>query len=147
MEKSGQNLTAKLRKRVIQITALLFMLYAFADITVLQAYCGNETVGIPSYARQLHLEKQISRKTQSSSDEKVVTTFSQLSHQEQSPDAPDSDEECFCCCSHTLHGFNPVKTIKREISPAQATFGSNFSGKSLLSDSHLPLLYQPPKFA
>ena len=130
----------------MQAIALLLVLYAFADMTVLQAYCGNEAVGIPSYARQLQMEKQSSRKIQISRDEKVATTFSELSQPEQTPDAPVSDEECFCCCSHTVHGFSPVKTITRKISPA-AVFGSNFSDKSLLSDSHLPLLYQPPKFA
>ena len=134
------------KRRVARLLALFLVLYAFADMTVLQAYCGNEAVGIPSYARQLQLENQTSKKIQDPSDKKVVTTVSQSSQPEQAPDAPVSDEECFCCCSHTLHGFSPVETIKREISPA-TVFGSNFSDKSLLSDSHLPLLYQPPKFA
>lgn len=146
MQTYRQNPTATWKRRAAQALALLLVLYAFADMTVLQAYCGNEAVGIPSYARQLQMEKQTSRKLQDSSGEKVVTTLSELSQPEQAPDAPVSDEECFCCCSHTLHGFNPVETIRREISPETA-FGSNFSDKSLLSDSHLLLLYQPPKFA
>jgi hypothetical protein len=42
------------------------------------------------------MEKQTSRKLQAAGGEKVESaTVSELSHPEQSPEAPVSDEECF----------------------------------------------------
>jgi hypothetical protein len=119
------------------------VLYALADVTVLQEYCGNETLGIPSYAQQI---QAMNRKVDKTIDSQIVYIGSQPSQEEQTPELPASDEECFFCCSHTTLGFNPIKSVVRVISFAKQS-ESNFSENRLKSDSHLPQLYQPPKFA
>ncbi len=126
-----------------RLVALFFVLYVLADVTVLQEYCGNEALGIPSYAQQIQAKNRMVDKT---TDSQTVSFYSSSSHEEQTPESPASDEECFCCCSHTTLSFNPIKSVVREISPAKQS-ESNFSENSLMSDSHLPQLYLPPKFA
>ena len=126
-----------------RLIALFFVLYALADVTVLQEYCGNETLGIPSYAQQIQAKNRMVDKT---IDSQTVSFYSNSSNEEQTPESPASNEECFCCCSHTILNFNFVKLVLREISPTKQS-ESNFSENRLKSDSHLPQLYQPPKFA
>ena len=123
------------KQRAGRVLAVLFVLYALADISVLQEYCGNEDLGIPSYTQQLQT-KNI----------ETTANISPASHQEQTPDAPASDEDCFCCCSHTLIGFNPTDANSSKILTAKKSV-SNFSLKHQQTENHLSQLYQPPKFA
>jgi hypothetical protein len=122
------------------------VIYAFADVTVLQAYCGNETVGIPTYGQQIKTKNRaVDNNEMRSFSKKSLSTGSLSSHEEQIPDSPASEEDCFCCCSHMLLGFNFVRPFTPKL-VVKKSF-SNFSLKYLRSNSHLPLFYQPPKFA
>ncbi len=47
MSRIRQKYKSNFKRIIIQCVAILFVMYAFADISVLQAYCGNEAVGIP----------------------------------------------------------------------------------------------------
>ena len=140
MKLSGQNQHLKWKRTISRVLALFFVLYVFADITVLQVYCGNETVGIPAYAQQIQ-KNQKSKKT----DSPTVAAFSSSSQQEQTPELPASEESCFCCCSHIVIGLYFIKSVVPEMLPAQQS-KSNFSENQLKSNSHLSQLYQPPKF-
>lgn len=131
------------KRGISRFVTLFFVLYAFADITVLQEYCGNEALGIPSYARQVEVKN---RRVDKTTESQIVFVSSHSSEDKQTPEPPASDEECFCCCSHTTLGFNPIKSVVREISSAKQS-ESNFSENRLNSDSHLSQLYEPPKFA
>lgn len=130
------------KRDFFRLVALFFVLYALADVTVLQAYCGNETVGIPSYAQQVRAEK---RKAEVADNAQTAFKTSDSSPQEQTPDLPDSEEDCFCCCSHTLLGFNLMKSYTPILVVKES--GSNFSLRHQHSSIHLRLVYQPPKFA
>ena len=134
----------------MRLLAAFLVLYAFADVSVLQAYSGNETVGIPSYARQLQVDKQKSKlaeDTKNSVGAKAIADSSGSTQEEQTPDPHSSEESCFGCCSHILLGLDLAESIEREILPAKIT-QSNFSNHQILhSDSHLQRLYKPPKFA
>lgn len=141
MKLSGQNRHLKWKHTISRVLALFFVLYVFADITVLQAYCGNEMVGIPPYAQQIQI-KQKNKKI----DSPTIADASSPFRQEQTPDLPVSEDSCFCCCSHTTISFNSIQSVGREILPAKQPT-SNFSENRLTSNSHLPQLYQPPKFA
>ena len=131
------------KRSLCRFVALFFVIYAFADMTVLQGYCGNESLGIPPYARQLQAKNRQPEKTSKS---QITSAVSQLSPAEQTPDAPVSYEECFCCCSHTTISFNYVKSVVRESLLIKQS-EPNFPVHNLQSDSHLVQLYQPPKFA
>lgn len=41
------NIKIRIRRKLISLMALLFVIYVLADVSVLQAYCGNEAIGIP----------------------------------------------------------------------------------------------------
>jgi hypothetical protein len=145
-----KNFTATVRRRATQLLAALFVLYAFADISVLQVYSGNETVGIPSYAQQLQIEKQKSKLTENTENSvgaKPAADSSGSSQERQTPIPHSSEENCFGCCSHILLGFNLAQSIAREILPTKITASNFFDHDRLQSDSHLQQLYQPPKFA
>jgi len=126
-----------------RIVALFFVLFVLADVTVLQEYCGNETLGIPAYAQQIQAKN---RTVDNTTDSQTFYVASHSSQEKQTPESPASDEECFCCCSHHALSFYPIKSVVREISTTKQS-ESNFSENRLKSDSHLPQLYQPPKFA
>jgi len=143
MKGNGHNRQSNWKCIASRLIALFFVLYAFADVTVLQEYCGNETLGIPSYARQIQVKNKTVDNTTNS---QIVYVASHLPQEEQTPESPASDEECFCCCSHTTLSFNSINSVVREISTTPQS-ESNFFENSLKSDSHLPQLYQPPKFA
>lgn len=150
MKTSEENFTALDRRWAIRLLAAFFVLYAFADVSVLQVYSGNETVGIPSHVQQLQIKKTKSAKTVNAPNSvgaQVIATAPDSSGEEQPPIPHSSEESCFGCCSHILLGFNLAESIAREILPARIT-ASNFSNhQQPLSDSHLRQLYQPPKFA
>lgn len=147
MKTSEENLTALYRRRATRLLAAFFVLYAFADVSVLQAYSGNETIGIPSYARQLQIEKLKSKKTDAPVAAQAATDFSGSPGEQLPPDPHSSEENCFGCCSHVLLGFNVAESMARDVLPARLT-ASNFSGyRRPHSDSHLQKLYQPPKSA
>ena len=143
MKHNKRNRQSNWKRKTSRLVAFFFVLYAFADVTVLQEYCGNETLGIPSYAQQIQAKNRAIDKT---TDSKTAYVGSHSSQEEQTPESPASDEECFCCCSHTTLSFNPIKLVVRETSLIKQS-ESNFSEHRLKSDSHLPQLYQPPKFA
>ncbi len=142
MKLNERNRQSNWKRKIPRLIALLLVLYAFADVTVLQEYCGNENVGIPSYAQQVRAER---RRAESSNDAQTAFKTSDSSPQEQVPDIPNSEEDCFCCCSHTLLGFSPLKSYEAILVVRQSD--SNFSHKYRYSSSHLRLVYQPPKLA
>ena len=137
MKKKEKNSGLLWRRQAARIFAVFLVLYALADVSVLQEYCGNENLGIPSFAQQIQAKNNISQ---------AVAAISHSSNQEQTPDAPAGDEDCFCCCSHTLLGFNPTDANSPKILAAKKS-ASNFSLKHRQTEKYLPQLYQPPKFA
>ncbi len=58
MKLFGQHQQLKWKRTISRVLALFFVFYDFADITVLQVYCGNEMVGIPSYTQQIQTKKK-----------------------------------------------------------------------------------------
>lgn len=131
---------------ISRFLALLFVIYAFADISVLQAYCGNEAVGIPPYAQQIQRIRQ-NPKTDNQTFVQTVSDVSQSSHQDNAPNLPTGDEECFCCCPHTLLGLYLAESVPQMILSVKPQSTANFSLKHLWSDNHLTELYRPPRIA
>lgn len=103
MNRNNRNSWFIIKRCLIKLVAVFFVVYALADVTVLQAYCGNESVGIPP-AHHLSNSTSVmdpSRPpvTDGEDQERFFSTH-------QSTDEPCSgDEECFCCCPHVTVGF------------------------------------------
>lgn len=131
------------RRRAARLLAVFFVLYAIADISVLQQYCGNEALGIPPYTGQVEAVNQ--KINDASGDLLTGSAMSCSSHEEDRPDSPRTEEGCFGCCSHILIGLRA--TAARSQKSAVKNSAANFSAKHLQSDRHLPRYYQPPKSA
>ncbi len=96
-----QNFAKALKKATVYSVALFFVVFALAEVSILQAFCGNEAVGIPP---SHHI-------TQETEDCPVELTKNDFNHENsKSPSVTshnhDTDEDCFgeteClgCCSH-----------------------------------------------
>lgn len=83
----------KLRNRITSLVAFLFVIYALADVSVLQAYCGNEALGIPPAH---HVSEDIDPTSYAEHGNYVTAT----SEQPQSPDEHEYDHQHECFCWH-----------------------------------------------
>lgn len=84
----------KLRSKIVSLVAFLFVIYAIADVSVLQAYCGNEAVGIPP-------AHHISGNGSSAFSGEQEKNFISADHdQRQSDDEHEYDHQHECFCWH-----------------------------------------------
>lgn len=128
---------------LISLVALLFVVYALADITVLQAYCGNEAVGIPPAH---HLSK-----TSKSPASRSATNFSQIRSESDEESRPGSDptqdcddDTCFCCCSHVVKGYFAIPSYKPTI---RVGFSQSDTYVGRYSNSSLTQFFRPPRIS
>ena len=101
----------RLRNKLTSLVAFLFVLYAVADVSVLQAYCGNEAVGIPP----AHHFTKTARDPDSRSATKSIQTRLQSDgepRQGNDPTQDCDDDTCFCCCSHVIAGYFAIPSAK-----------------------------------
>lgn len=130
-----------LTTRLTSLVALLLIFYALADVTFLQAYCGNEAVGIPPAH---HLSNSFAETgVEKSRDSDSVASFQNESPSDGQP-APHEgqDDECFCCCSHVVAGYFFIDGSVHEttrIGISSATF------RILHPSSQLTSLFRPPQ--
>lgn len=127
------------RLRLTQLIALLLVLYALTDITVLQAYCGNEAVGIPP-AHHLVKNNQDSTEKEFQFQENQ-NTLSKSHNQEESPEDC-SDECCFCCSSHSILNYFRFESKMFEVKLAQT---NSLSYENNHSNTELHYLFRPPR--
>lgn len=127
------------RLRLIQLIALLFVIYAFADITVLQAYCGNESVGIPPAH---HLSKNSSDSAEKEQQTEIEQDNLHESHNQEEFPQDCNDECCFCCSTHVVisnFAFEPsiFESEINQITP--------ISYENKHSNTALYYLFRPPQ--
>lgn len=132
----------KIKHKLTSLAALLFVIYALADVSVLQAYCGNEAVGIPSAHHVSNSEREKGKENQkfasgrSESDEK--------SRQNDVPSQDCPDEACFCCCSHVIPGFFVLPSTKITCISRECRQDSYTSG---YATSSLTYFFRPPRIS
>lgn len=138
-----------IRRGLTRLAALLFVVYALADVTVLQAYCGNEAIGIPPahyLSKNTVVENSgiaVSRPSKylTSMGRKLDGPYRQGGDPSQNRD----DASCFCCCSHAIAGsFTILSYISTNIRPRPSQSDS-YIGR--YSNSSLTQLFRPPKSA
>lgn len=132
-----------IKRGLISLVALLFVVYALADITVLQAYCGNEAVGIPPAH---HLSKT-ARDPDSRSATKSIQTRLQSDgepRQGNDPTQDCDDDTCFCCCSHVVTGYFAIPSTK-PTNKIEFSQSDTYVGR--YSNSSLTQLFRPPRTA
>ncbi len=105
MKCNRQNRQQTRRRKTLRLVALFFVLYMLADVSVLQAYCGNEMVGIPPAHHSIEQTNDLIQ------DKQETCTESTKADCRQSPDNQDSNHhhECFCW-QQVVVGFFLFKT-------------------------------------
>ena len=125
--------------RATQLLALFILLYALADVSVLQAYCGNESIGIPPDHHSVSLTNDSAQSGHETCRESIKAAC------QQSPDDQDYNHHHLCFCSHqTVIGsfrFNSALTTKL----IDTSCPSSHENKR--PDSGLSTLFHPPRSA
>ena len=126
------------RRRFARAIAILFLIYTGFDLASPEL-CKGDALGDSG-------GKPVIVTTRRDTNEiiEVSNTIEQPVSQEQNqiPEQPANDEDCFCCCTHVIPG-----TITVSLESADATApGSILKHLSILSPT-LPSEFHPPRFA
>lgn len=132
-----------IKRGLIRLVALLFVVYALADVTVLQAYCGNEAVGIPP-AHHISKNTVVDANTSFANHVQSGGVSDEKRQQGDEPVQDCNDDACFCCCSHVIAGhFSfPSKSLN---SASQGLRHYTYVGRH--ANSELTNFFRPPRTA
>ncbi len=122
----------------IRFTALFILLYAIADVSVLQVYCGNEALGIPPEHHITDLGHHLDRPNEAPCDANDADCH-------QIPDDHDYDHQhqCFCWQNVVLAFVSFDLGLATELAEANPpVFFENLHSNSALSH-----LFRPPRTA
>ena len=75
--------------------AVFFLLFTAADL--ITPHLCSEELGLPSFGSLSSINSILDR-----TDQIAMSIADADSHQEESPAPTQSNEDCFCCCSHIL---------------------------------------------
>jgi hypothetical protein len=123
-----------LKRIFIKCVALFFVIYALADVSILQAYCGNESVGIPP---AYHFSKE-----KNDSTEDIADNFQQPHEQKDSEQ--DCGDDCCICSSHVvINSYNVESSLVKlaKIAPKTTSYENRYP------NSELRNLFRPPQIA
>lgn len=132
------------KKLALRILAALFVLFVLAEVSVLQAYCGNESIGIPSADHLANLD--IDTIADSEPQFLVTETEPLCPNGLSSTSDPDSQchghAECFGSCSHIVVSAFWVKFKHVPLELPSPRINSYTSG---YIPTDLTPLFHPPK--
>jgi hypothetical protein len=123
-----------LKRTFIRCVALLFVIYALADVSILQAYCGNQAVGIPP-AHHFSKEKN-------DSAEHIADNLQQP-HEQEDSEQDCGDDCCFCSSHVVINSYNVESSVIKLTTIAPKTI----SYENKHSNSELRNLFRPPQIA
>lgn len=137
------NVGKSLKSTAVKALAVFFVLYALAEVSVLQAYCGNENVGIPP---TIHIS-QNGNSFQEPTDQSIDTNQMQVGSRSGSDSDTDPsrscDEECFGNCAHLTVPFASANCSSRAEFPINVSIGIEYDDRLVTSD--FPPFFHPPK--
>lgn len=123
--------------------AAFFITYALADVSVLQAYCGNETLGIPPADHVASTESDQNDANVIAVAGQDKTSVPSVSSSTLGMEKPcEGDEECFGSCSHIVVPVSFVSFIEVPDPPSRKVV-LPFADRYVQSDLTSP--FQPPK--
>lgn len=137
------NFIKTLKKATIYTVALFIIVFALAEVSILQAYCGNEAIGIPP----AHHTEQIEDCPVEVSQTNTIQTDSHNSftnHNHNSNDESDCNDECLGNCAHVIlgyFGFLPFTSKNIELMQNPIFY------ESTIPTSELTNLFRPPRTA
>ncbi len=126
------------------LTVLMFF-YLCADVSVLEYFCGNPSLGIVSYRQIVEIDPPSAEASKTSAAQNTVDDLRSSKHDREESDIPFDGDDCFCCSSHAVITYNYL--IVSLIPVAHQHYAPNFSNGRSHSDWHLPPFYRPPRIA
>ena len=124
------------RRRFARAIAILFLIYTGCDLASPEL-CKGDALGDGG-------GKPVIVTTWRDANEiiEVSNTIEQSTSQNQIPEQPANDEDCFCCCTHVIPG-----TITVSLESADATAPSSILEHLSILSPTLPSEFHPPRFA
>lgn len=126
------------RRRFARAITLLFLIYTGVDLASPEL-CKGDALGDSG-------GKPVIVTTRRDANEiiEVSNTIEQSTsqHQNQVPEQPANDEDCFCCCTHVIPG-----TITVSLESSDATAPSSILEQLSILSPTLPSEFHPPRFA
>lgn len=101
------------------LTVLMFF-YLCADVSVLEYFCGNPSLGIVSYRQIVEFNPPSAEASKTSAAQNTVDDLGSSKHNEEESDIPFDGDDCFCCSSHAVITYNYLIVITRRTSPTGA---------------------------
>lgn len=127
------------RRRATQLLALFILVYAMADVSVLQAFCGNESLGIPPDHHSASLTNDSAQSGHETCSESKKAECQRL------PDDEDYDHshQCFCWQQIVVGSFRFDSALITEL--IETCRPSSHENKR--PDSDLQTFFRPPRSA
>jgi hypothetical protein len=126
------------RRRFARAIAILFLIYTGFDLASPEL-CKGDALGDSS-------GKPVMVTTRRDANEiiEVSNSIEQSTRQDQNqfPEQPANDEDCFCCCTHVIPG-----TITVSLESADAAAPSRILDHLSILSPTLPSEFHPPRFA
>jgi len=126
------------------LTVFMFF-YLCADVSVLEYFCGNPSLGITSYRQVIEFNGQPAKISETVVARGSIDAVPSSKHDKET-DIPIDGDDCFCCSSHATVSYSYLVV---SLLPAihQQQRDPDFSNLQNHSDGHLPLSYRPPRIA
>ncbi len=93
-----------IKKATVYSVALFIVVFALAEVSILQAYCGNEAIGIPP-AHHTEQNKDCPEDISQTNTVKIDSDNSFTNHNHNSDDDDECDDECLGNCAHIILGY------------------------------------------
>ncbi len=140
MKNSKPNHKLNLKRLFVRGVALLFVIYALADVSVLQAFCGNESVGIPPAH---HFAKSNNNSAESENSNEDSQNNFQQSHDQEDSEQNCGDDCCFCNSHVVISSF----AVESNVMKVTETKTQSISYENKHSNSERDNLFRPPQIA
>ncbi len=139
-----QNFVKVIRKATVYSVALFIVVFALADVSVLQAYHGNETIGIPPANHTAQEKDCPDELTQMSTDQTNSDTAFFTNHNHNSDEECSGEGECLASCSHIVVGYFVFST--HILSVTEQTQTPLFYDR-IIPNSESASVFRPPQTA
>ena len=134
--KSHWNMSKMKKGRLVRAVALLFLFHTGVDLLFPQL-CSEEPVNIA-----MNQSLPVFREASNDDPAKLVAVSLPSDSDEDRPEQPPRDEDCFCCCTHVMasRGF-----VNPETAELKLPTSSQPNVSVLSAPPNNP--YHPPRFA
>lgn len=126
-----------------RLITIMLLIYSCADVSVLEYYEGNISLGIISY-RQIFSLNSSGIQSAGRSDRGDSAKFSDSYPHSDTDDLLFEDNRCFCCTAQSA--ISPIHFAVTMLPLDEKIREPNFHNSQNECDSHSPPYYRPPRF-